>query len=165
MRLTHSVAAIMFCLALASCATGPLQVYDGLALPDSQTALISAPRAANDRTAANIRILSADDARGEPVRVMSRSIRVVPRGVCIEARATTSTQDSMVSELCFNVYAGSRYEVRALVSGASSGASTAMADIIDGAADLQNAQSGPFTVSRLFVIDTSTRRIVASTSP
>ena len=164
MRLTLSVAAIIFCLALASCATGPLQVYDGLALPDSQTALISAPRAANDRTAANIRILSADDARGDPVQVMSRSIRVVPRGVCIEARATTSTQNSMVSELCFNAYAGSRYEVRATVSGISSGTPAAATDI-GGLPDLQNAQSGPFTVSRLFVIDTSTRRIVASTSP
>ncbi len=165
MRLTRSVAVLMFCLALASCASGPLQMYEGSALPDSQTALISAPRAPNDRTAANIRILSADDSRGEAIRVTSRSIRVVPRGVCIEVRATSSTQDSMVSELCFNAYAGSRYEVRASVAGVLSSAPTAVADIIDDLPDLQNAQSGPFSISRLFVMDMSTRRIVASASP
>lgn len=165
MKLTQSTAIVMFCLTLASCASGPLQIYSGPALPDNQTALISAPRAPNDRTAANLRILSADDARGEEIRVTSRSIRVVPRGVCIEVRATSSTQDSMVSDLCFDAYAGGRYEVRASVSGASSGASTAVTDIVDGLPDLQNAQSGPFSVTRLFVIDTSTRRIVASASP
>ncbi len=164
MRSTLSVAAIMVCSALVSCAHEPLQVYAGPALPDGQTALIGAPRAPNDRTAARIRILSADDARGGRVPVTSRSLRVVPRGVCIEARATTSTLDSMESELCFNAYAGSYYEVRAVVSGASYGTPTAVVDI-DELPELQNAHSGPFSISRLFVIDMATREIVASASP
>ena len=164
MRLILSVVAVIFSLTLTSCANGTLQIYSGPALPDSQTALIVAPRAPSDRTAANIRILSADDARGNPVQVTSRSIRVVPRGVCIEARATSSTQDSMVSELCFNAYAGNSYEVRASVTGASSGTPTAVADI-ETVTDLPNAQTGPFRISRLFVTDRSTGRIVASSSP
>jgi len=164
MRLILSAVAVIFSLTLTSCASGPLQVYGGVPLPDAETALITAPRAPNDRTAANIRILAADDARGNPVPVTSRSIRVLPRGVCIEARATTSTQDSMVSELCFNAYAGSSYEVRASVSGASLGAPTAVADI-ETVTDLPNAQSGPFRVSRLFVVDRDTGMIVAATNP
>ena len=164
MRFMHFVAATLSCLASASCATGSLQVYEGPPLPDNQTALIAAPRAPNDRTAANIRILSADNARGEAVRVTSRSIRVVPRGVCIQARARTSTLDTMVSELCFNAYAGIRYEVRASVSGASSGGATAVPDV-NASPGLQNAQSGPFFISRLFVMDMSTGLIVASASP
>ncbi len=157
------VAAMMYCLALVSCASGPLQIYDGPALPDSQTALISAPRPPSDRTAANVRILSADDLRGAVVPVSSRSIRVVPRGVCVEARATTSTLDSMSADLCFNAYAGMRYEVRAAVSGATSGVTAV--NVADDTQIIPSSQSGPYTVSRLFVIDTSTRRIVASASP
>ncbi len=164
MRLILSAVAAIFSLTLTSCATGPLQIYSGPALADSQTALIVAPRAPSDRTAANIRILSADDARGNPVQVTSRSIRVVPRGVCIEARGTSSTQDSLVSELCFNAYAGNSYEVRASVTGASRGTTTATPNVND-APDLQNAQTGPFRVSRLYVVDTFTGRIVASSSP
>lgn len=164
MRSIHFIVLIMVCLALASCASGSLQLYPGPALSDSETALISAPRRSNDRTAARIRILSADDARGEPVPVTRRSIRVKPRGVCIEARATTSTMDSMVSELCFNAFAGNHYEVRASVSGSSSGRPTAVPDIF-ALPDLQNPQSGPFFISRLFVIDSATTAIVASASP
>lgn len=164
MRSTRSIAAVVFCLALASCASTPLQVYEGPPLPDSQTALIGAPRPPNDRTAARVRILSADNARGESVQVTSRSIRVRPRGVCIEARATTSTLDSMESELCFNAYAGNRYEVRALVTGASTGMPTAVPDMQE-MPELEGAQSGPFFVARVFVIDMTTREIVASTSP
>jgi hypothetical protein len=164
MRLTHSTVAVFFSLTLTSCASGPVQIYAGPALADSQTALILAPRAPSDRTAANVRILSADDARGNPVEVTSRSIRVVPRGVCIEARATSSTQDSLVSELCFNAYAGSSYEVRASVSGASRGTTTATPDI-NSVPDLPNAQTGPFRVSRLFVVDRDSGTIVASSSP
>ncbi len=163
MRLTRSVAAMMYCLALAACASGPLQIYQGPGLPDSETALISALRSTSDRMAANVRILSADDARGEAVPVTSRSIRVLPRGVCVEARATTSTMDSMSADLCFNAYAGNRYEVRAAVSGATSGATAG--DVGGDTQGLLGSQSGPFTVSRLFVIDMSTRRIVASASP
>jgi hypothetical protein len=88
----------------------------------------------------------------------------VPRGVCIEARATSSTQDSLVSELCFNAYAGNSYQVRASVSGASSGTPTAVADI-ETVTDLPNAQTGPFRVSRLFVVNRDTGTIVASSSP
>ena len=164
MRSMNSVVAMTFCLALASCASGPQQLYYGPAMSDSETALISVPRAPNDRTAARTRILSADDARGEPVRVTSRRIRVMPRGVCIEARATSSTMDSMVSELCFNAYAGSHYEVRASVSGASRGTPTAVPDI-GALPGLQNLQSGPFSISRLFVIDLATTTVVASASP
>ena len=164
MRSTLSVAATVFCLALASCASEPAQMYAGPALPDSQTALIGAPRAPNDRTAARIRILSVDDARGGRIPVSSRIFRVSPRGVCLEARATTSTLDSMESELCFNAYAGGQYEVRALVSGASTGLSTALPDF-DDLPELENAHSGPFFVSRLFVLDMTTREIVASASP
>jgi hypothetical protein len=164
MRLILSAVAATFSLTLTSCANGPVQIYAGPALPDSQTALIMAPRAPSDRTAANIRILSADDARGDPVQVTSRSIRVVPRGVCIEARATSSTQDSLVSELCFNAYEGNSYEVRAVVTGASSGTPTAVPDIND-MPDLQNAQTGPFRVSGLFVVDRDTQMIVAGASP
>ena len=112
MRSTRSVAAVMYCLALASCASGPLQIYEGPALPDSETALISALSSPNDRMAANVRILSADDRLGGVVPVTSRSIRVLPRGVRVEARATTSTMDSMSADLCFNAYAGNRYEAR-----------------------------------------------------
>jgi len=164
MRLTISIAGLVVCLALASCASTPLQVYEGPPLLDSQTALISAPRPPNDRTAARVRILSADDARGESVQVTSRSIRVRPRGVCIEARATTSTLDSVESELCFNAYAGNRYEVRASVSGASAGMPTAVPDMQE-MPELEGAQSGPFFISRMFVIDMTTREIVASASP
>ncbi len=163
MRSRQSVASMMFCLVLAACASGPLQIYEGPALPDSETALISAPRPPSDRAAANVRILSADDLRGEVVPVSSRSIRVVPRGVCVEARATTSTMDSMSADLCFNAYAGNRYEVRAAVSGATSGATAG--NVSGDTEGLRGSQSGPFTVSRLFVIDTSTQRIVASASP
>ncbi len=163
MRLTPSVAAVTYCLALVSCASGPLQIYEGPALPDSETALISALRPPNDRMAANVRILSADDARGEAVPVTSRSIRVRPRGVCVAARATTSTMDSMSADLCFNAFAGNRYEVRAAVSGAFSGVTAV--DVLDDSQILPGSQSGPFTVSRLFVINSSTQRIVASVSP
>ena len=164
MKLTQSTFIVMFCLTLTSCASGPLQIYAGPALSDSQTALIRAPRAPSDRTAANVRILSVDDVRGNTVQVTSRSIRVVPRGVCIEARGTSSTQDSMVSELCFNAYAGSSYQVRASVSGASRGTTTATPNVND-APDLQNAQTGPFRISRLFVVDMSTGTIVAVSNP
>ena len=164
MRSTLAVAAAVFCLALASCASEPLQIYSGPALPDGQTALIGAPRAPNDRTAARIRILSVDDARGGSIPVSSRNFRVAPRGVCLVARATTSTLDSMESELCFNAYAGGHYEVRALVSGASTGLPTALPDLND-LPELDNAHSGPFFVSRLFVLDMTTREIVASASP
>ena len=164
MRPILCTVAAIFSLTLTSCANGTLQIYAGPALPDNQTALIVAPRAPSDRTAANVRILSADDARGNPVEVTSRSIRVVPRGVCIEARATSSTQDSLVSELCFNAYAGNSYEVRASVTGASRGTTTATPDIND-APDLQNAQTGPFRISRLFVVDRGTGAIVAVSNP
>ncbi len=163
MRSRQSVASMMFCLVLAACASGPLQIYQGPARPDSETALISAPRPSNDRLAANVRILSTDDRLGGVVPVTSRSIRVIPRGVCVKARATTSTMDSMSADLCFNAYAGNRYEVRASVSGSTSGVTAA--DVLDDTQDLLNSRSGPFTVSRLFVIDMSTRTIVASASP
>ncbi len=163
MRSRQSVASMMFCLVLAACASGPLQIYEGPARPDSETALISAPRTPNDRLAANVRILSTDDRLGGVVPVTSRSIRVIPRGVCIVARATTSTMDSMSADLCFNAYAGNRYEVRAAVSGAASGVTAA--DVLDDTQELLNSRTGPFTVSRLFVIDTATRTIVASASP
>ena len=163
MRSTQSVASMMLCLVLAGCASGPLQIYEGPARPDSETALISAPRPPSDRLAANVRILTADDRLGEAVPVTSRSIRVIPRGVCVEARATTSTMDSMSADLCFNAYAGNRYEVRATVSGATSGVTAA--DVLDDTQELFSSQSGPFSVSRLFVIDMSTREIVASARP
>lgn len=152
------------CMALTSCASQPQQVYAGAERADIQTALIGAPRAPNDRTAARIRILSIDDARGERVPVTNRSLRVLPRGVCIEARATTSTLDSMESELCFNAYAGNRYEVRASVTGASTGMPTAVPNMQE-MPELEGAQSGPFFVARVFVIDMTTREIVASASP
>ncbi len=163
MRSTQSVASMMLCLVLAACASGPIQIYEGPARLDSETALISAPGARRDRLAANVRILSADDRLGGVVPVTSRSIRVIPRGVCVEARATTSTMDSMSADLCFNAYAGNRYEVRATVSGATSGVTAA--DVLDDTQELFSSQSGPFRVSRLFVIDMSTREIVASASP
>ncbi len=163
MRSTRSVAAVMYCLALASCASGPLKIYEGPPLPDSETALISARSPPNDRMAANVRILSADDRLGGVVPVTSRSIRVLPRGVCVEARATTSTMDSMSADLCFNAYAGNRDEVRAAVSGATSAGVTA-GDARGDTQGLLGSQSGPFTVSRLFVMDMSARRIVASAS-
>ncbi len=163
MRSTRSVAAMMHCLALASCASRPLQIYQGPGLPDSETALISALSSPSDRMAANVRILSADDPRGEAVRVSSRSIRVLPRGVCVEARATTSTMDSMSADLCFNAYAGNRDEVRAAVSGATSAGVTA-GDARGDTQGLLGSQTEPFTMSRLFVMDMSTRRIVASAS-
>ncbi len=132
-------------------------------MPDTQTALISAQQRSSDRTAATVRIFSIDTARGEVIPVNTRSIRILPRGVCIEARATTSTMDSMSAELCFNAYAGDRYEARAAVSGATSGVTAG--DVGGDTEGLFGSQSGPFTVSRLFVIDVSTRRIVASASP
>ena len=163
MRSRQSVASMVFCLVLAACASGPLQIYEGPARPDSETALISAPRSSNDRLAANVRIQSSDDRLGGVVPVTSRSIRVIPRGVCIVARATTSTMDSMSADLCFNAYAGNRYEVRASVTGSASGVTAA--DVLDDTQDLLSSRSGPFTVSRLFVIETATRTIVASASP
>jgi hypothetical protein len=165
MKLAFSVSALVVFGGLLSCAIGPLQLYEGPALPDSQTALIVAPRGSNDRLAANVRILSIDNARGDPVRVTSRSVRVIPRGVCVDARATSSTLDSMVSELCFNAYQGNRYEVRASVSGVSGGAQPAVADVVNNMPDLRRAQSGPFKISRLYIVDTSTQQIVASTIP
>ncbi len=164
MRLTRPVAAVMCSLALASCATGPLQIYEGPSLPDTDTALISAPRLPDDRTAANVRILSVENARGEVIRVTSRSVRILPRETCIEARATTSTLDSMSADLCFEPYSGGRYEVRASVSESTSSAPTQV-DVGDVLQALPNVQSGPFNVSRLFVMDMATRRIVASSSP
>ena len=71
--------------------------------------------------------------------------------------------DSLSADLCFNAYAGNRYEVRASVSGAASGETAA--DVLDDTQELLNSRSGPFTVSRLFVIDMSTGTIVASASP
>ncbi|MGI9257230.1 MAG: hypothetical protein ACR2QQ_00205 [Gammaproteobacteria bacterium] len=165
MRFSSFVAASILFAGMSSCASGPLQLYDGPPLPDSQTALIAAPRSPNDRLAANIRILSIDDVRGNPVRVTSRSVRVIPRGVCVEARATSSTQDSMESELCFNAYGGNRYELRASVVGASTGIQTAVTDIIDDLPDLRSAQSGPFRISRLYIVDVATLQIVASANP
>ncbi len=166
MRSRQSVASMMFCLVLAACASGPLQIYEGPALPDSETALIIAPPRSSDRLAANIRILSADDRLGEVVPVTSRSIRVTPRGVCIEARATTSTLDSFSTELCFNAYANIRYEVRAEVTGFSSaGRTVQVGDIFDDTQPVSSAQTGPYNVSRLFVLDMSTRMIVASVRP
>ena len=127
----YSVSALVLSAGLVSCASGPLQLYDGPALPDSQTALIVAPRASSDRLAASIRILSVDNIRGDPVEVSSRSVRIIPRGVCVDARATSSTQDSMQSELCFNAYGGYRYEVRASVAGVAGGGQTAVADMME----------------------------------
>lgn len=70
----------------------------------------------------------------------------------------------MESELCFNAYAGSYYEVRASVTGASAGMPTAVPDMQE-LPELEGAQSGPFFIARVFVIDMTTRAVVASTSP
>ena len=159
----RSFSTVSASLALASCATTPSQSYPEPGLPDALTALISVPRHSSDRTAATVRILSVDTPQGEIVRVSTNSLRIVPRSTCIEAFARTSTLDTFSASLCFETYAGQRYEVRALTEGTrlppqlrASGENVQMT---------ANTQSGPYNVTRLFVIDAATREIVAVAEP
>jgi hypothetical protein len=163
MRCTRPFGAISACLALASCTVTPLQIYEGPALPDDQTALISVQRQTSDRTAATVRILSVDTPRGEPIFTRTNSVRVLPRATCIEAVARSSTLDRLAAELCFATYAGGHYEVRALTSG-----SPLPPQLQAAGGDIQITtipQSGPYNVSRLFVIDSVTREILAVAEP
>ena len=163
MKIIASITAISAFPVLASCAATPLQGYDGPALPADQTALISVQRPSSDRTAATIRILTYDTARGDVVAVRAGSVRVLPRATCIEAFARSSTLDTLTAELCFDTYAGGLYEAGALISG-----SPLPPQLQSAGDDIQIStipQSGPFNISRLFVIDAVTREILAVAEP
>ena len=87
------------------------------------------------------------------------SVRVLPRTTCIEAVARSSTLDTLTADLCFDTYAGGRYEVLAVTSG-----SELPPQLQASGDDIQIAtvpQSGPYTVSRLLVVDAVTREIRA----
>jgi len=163
MRRTNFTALALYGLASIACTTGPIKGYEGPALPDNETALISAQRVSNDRTVARVRIRSYDTVRGEAIAVRADRVRVFPRRTCVEAVATTSTLDSFAAELCFEAVQGRHYEIRALTRG-----SPLPPQLVSSGADIPitvNPESGPFTVTMLLVIDASTQEIVAAAEP
>lgn len=149
--------------AAVACTTRPLKGYEGPLRLDSETALIRVERISNDRTAARVRIRSFDTARGEVIPVRADRIRVLPRRTCIEATATSSTLDRFSAELCFEPVEGGQYEIRALTRGspqpnqlATTGGEIPVAI---------NSASGPFQVTMLLIVDSSTLEIVAAAEP
>jgi hypothetical protein len=116
-KFKSSAAMILPTVLLAACVNAPIKAYDGPTLEDAETALIRVQPRSSDRIEAIVRILSFDSARGEVVPIETTSLRVQPRGVCVEASATTSSMDQFVANLCFESKAGRHYEVRALTRG------------------------------------------------
>ena len=146
----------MVSLALVSCASTTLQGYEGPARPDSQTALLSVESQSRNQSSAALRIVSIDTPRGEPIPITARRVRLLARETCIEVRASSSSGAFLLSDLCFEPYAGSRYELRASTSGAAA---------LPGIGPLDEFEQGPFDVIRVVLIDLSTREIVADTNP
>ena len=153
------LAALLCCLAITSCTTAAFKGYEGAVRPDSDTALIRVQKISNDRTAARIRIRSFDTARGDVVPVRVDRLRVLPRRTCVEAAATSSTLDRYAAELCFEPTEGRNYEIRALTRG-----SPQPPQLVSTGYDIPiqvNAESGPFNVTTLFIVDMTTHDVVA----
>ncbi len=145
-------------LALMSCAGGPLQGYPGAPRPDSETALVGVERTTQSHPA-NVQITSIDAPRSEVIPVTARSVRLLPREVCLGVLATTSTMNREAAELCFDARPGSRYEIRALVAGIER-------DLEDATAGLpRQAERGPFRITRIWIVDVATSQTVAFFNP
>ena len=138
-------------IALASCASTVLQVYEGPARPDDQTALVTVERPGSNRGDATIQIVSVDTPRGDIIPVTARTVRLLPRETCLGVRARSSSVATVSFELCFEAYAGRLYELRALTQG-----ETVPLEIGD-----RNVGQGSFGVDRVYVIDISTQETVA----
>ena len=159
MRELQLLSVVAATLALAACANAPLQGYDGPVLPDDETALVSVQRNSGDRMAATVRITSFETVLDEPVPVSATSIRLRPGETCLGIRARTSTLHTFSREMCFEAYAGTRYEVHAQVEGSSS---PPQLESETGGVIMSNTQNGPFFVTRVLIYDTATREIVAA---
>ena len=149
-------------LALTACASTTLQGYAGPVLPDGETALVSVQRTSGDRMAATLRITAVEALRQEPTSVTATSIRVLPGDTCLGVRARTSTLHTFSPELCFEAYAGTRYEIIAQVQGSSA---PPQLESETGGVTMRNTQNGPFFVTRVLIIDSATREIVAAATP
>ena len=150
-------------LGMGGCSTAAYQAYDGPPQPDEETAFIAVQETSGDRTRASVSILSVDTPLGEMMRVSARSVRVLPRQVCVNAFARTSTLDSLRGELCFEAEAGGRYEIIPEVMGSRNPPQLmSTSDSVD--ATVSDPQSGPYFVERILVVETSTQRIVAAVS-
>lgn len=159
--LPHIVSSIGAGLLLSACASTALQGYEGRPRPDTETVLISVQRTSGDRGATTIRITSIESPRGEPILVTTTSVRLLPREMCVGVVARTSTLDTMAADLCFEGFAGSHYEVLAVVSG--SPLPTQLMTTSDFPSVIAQPESGPYDVDRLLMVDVATRAIVADT--
>ena len=107
MRLIQLCSSILSGLVVASCASAPLQGYEGQPLPDSETALVSS----KGRGAHFKRIVSVDTPLGESIPVRTLSIRLAPRETCLGVQGGRATNHLVVNG-CFEAYADHQYELR-----------------------------------------------------
>lgn len=160
MRCVCLVAPILACLVLGSCATTVLQGYEGPARPDAETALIYTKRASTQTVGTrlgSVNIVSIRLPHGI-LTTNSRSARVLPGERCIEVQARSSSVSPVTAELCFWAYAGSIYEIRVLVAG--------MERELEYAEDgWLIVESGPSTVTRIWMVDAATSEVVAVFTP
>ena len=145
-------------LALMSCASRPLQGYPGSPRPDSETALVEIERTTQSALDVNVQITSIDTPRGEVIPVIASSVRLLPGEVCVGALATSSMLGQQSAELCFDAFAGSIYEIRVLVTGTER-------DFDDTLGGLRAVQGPPFSITRIWIVDTATLEVVASFTP
>ncbi len=110
MSIRFSITVILACLTVASCASVPLQGYEGSDRPDEETALVRAVPADNASLRA-IQIL-AIQTPGVRLPASGSDVRLLPGDTCLEVRAQTITQDSSTGDLCFTADSGRTYELR-----------------------------------------------------
>ncbi len=90
--------------ALSGCASTTLQGYEGLARPDSETALVRV-----SGYGPSTRIVSVDSPRGDSIPIRTRTLRLLPRETCLGIEVWSVSE---LFELCFEPSADRTYEVR-----------------------------------------------------
>ncbi len=160
MRFIQMITGVTISFVLTSCASTVLQGYQGPARPDDETALITTRRASTQTVAS--RVGRADivsiDIPGGILSTSTRSARVLPGERCIGVRARSTSVASTTAELCFWAYSGSVYDIRVLVAGREQ-----ELEYADG--DQRPVESGPFTVTRIWMVDAATSEVVAVFTP
>ena len=97
------------CSGLASCARNDLKGYEGVVLPDEETALVlGQPRRA--RGVRRAEITSVQLPHGT-MAVETTRARVLPGDTCITARVLSERYESASAYMCFEAEAGETYEI------------------------------------------------------
>ncbi len=113
MRLASLLATSACILCLMGCSSSAVQGYDGPALSRDETALIRMRRPNRMRRVRSAEIVAIDTPVGA-ISVDTQAATLLPGETCIAVEARTISLHSASGYLCFDVRAGSSYEIQIL---------------------------------------------------